>query len=178
MTYCQLLCAAAAKTVRVFLEWVAFWNGWWLAPWPDTKYIIHWRDRRDSKPHFESKFGGVNAAKLAKKLVWKMSNEFSTRSNKNIKLISCPIIDQTFICQNFIWNSWLNSVPRITRPKKWGPVGKNSLDASPVMAGTERAPPNRPGEENSSGSAEDVFPQWMQYFASKFYNISSLSISF
>ena len=124
MTYCLLLWAAAAKTVRAFLEWVTFWNGWWFASWPDTKYIIHWHDIRDSKPHFESKLGGVNAAKLAKKLVWKMLNEFSTRSNKNNKLISCPIIDQTVFCQNYIWNSQLNSALRITRPKKLGPVGR------------------------------------------------------
>ena len=176
MTYCPLLCAAAAKTVRVFIEWVTFWNGRWFAAWPDTKYTIHWQHRRDSKPHFESKLGGVNAAKLAKKRVWKFTNEFSTRSNKNIKLISCPNIDETFFCQNFIWNSRLNSVPRITRPKKWGPVGKNSLDVSPVMAGTECATRDRHCEANSSSSAEYTFPLWMKYLASKVNDICSLSI--
>ena len=64
-----------------------------------------------------------------------MSNVFSTRSNKDIKLISSLIIEQTFFCQNFIWNSRLNSASRITRPKQLGPVGKNSLNAAPIMAG-------------------------------------------
>ena len=42
-------------------------------------------------PHFDCKLDALNAVKLAKKLVKKVSNEFSAKPNEDIKPISYRI---------------------------------------------------------------------------------------